>query len=153
LIPNLQDSIATYYVGPPFDNSTIVNPVSLSWDFAQFNLQCCGAVSPNDFLNATNWDRTNPYQTSANLTVPFTCCPLGVAKSWSQLPTNFSSASTCATTGVGSYQLGCYDRLIDIVATYKNNIIIGGVIVGGVEILAFIFAILLFCRKEDYNSL
>jgi hypothetical protein len=40
-----------------------------------------------------------------------------------------------------------------MVAAYKNNVIIGGAVVGFVEVLAFIFAILLFCRKEDYNSL
>jgi len=153
LVTKLQDSIATYYVGTPTNNSTFVNPVSLSWDFTQFNLQCCGAVNSTDFSNATNWNRTDPYQTGVNLTIPFTCCPLGGAKSWSQLPTNFSAADTCATTGLNAYSQGCYDRLLDVIATYKKNFIIGGVIVGVVEVLAFIFAILLYRRKDDYDSL
>jgi len=153
LVTKLRHSIATYYVGTPTDNSTIVNPVSLSWDFAQFNLQCCGAVNSSDFANATNWNRTDPYQPGVNLIVPFTCCPLGTVKSWSELPTNFSAADQCATTGLNAYSPGCYDRLLAIIATYKKNFIIGGVVVGVVEVLAFIFAILLYRRKEDYYSL
>jgi hypothetical protein len=64
-----------------------------------------------------------------------------------------SSADACATTGVNAYSQGCYDRLIDLLANYKIYVIIGGVIVGVVEILAFLFAILLYCRKEDYIAL
>jgi hypothetical protein len=153
LVTKLQDSIAKYYVGTPTNNATTVNPVSLSWDFAQFNLQCCGAVSQNDFSNATQWDRTNPYQANASLVVPFTCCPLGTAQSWTQLPTNMSTASTCASTGVSSYTQGCYDRLVAMLTQYKNNVIIGGVVIGVIEVLAFLFAILLYRRKEDYTSL
>ncbi|CAF0730332.1 unnamed protein product [Rotaria sp. Silwood1] len=153
LVVKLRDSIARFYVGTPTDTSTSANSVSLSWDFVQFNLQCCGAVGVNDFSRATNWDRKNPYPDYTNLTVPFTCCPLDAAKSWTQLPTNFSAASTCATTGINAYSQGCYDRLVDTLATYKKNVIIGCVIVGVVEILAFIFAVILYCRKEDYASL
>jgi len=153
LVTRLRQSIATYYVGTPTDNSTIVNPVSLSWDFAQFNLQCCGATSQNDFSNAANWTHYDVYQPDVNLTVPFTCCPLGVSQSWTELPTNFSAAVPCATKGINAYTQGCYDRLLNIISTYKNNFIIGVVVVGVVEILAFIFAILLYCRKEEYVSL
>jgi len=64
-----------------------------------------------------------------------------------------TDANTCATTGVNAYSQGCYDRLIDILAQYKTYIIIGGVIVGVVEILAILFAILLYCRKKDYEPL
>ncbi len=153
LVIKLQHSIAKYYVGTPINNSTSVNPVSLSWDFAQFNLQCCGAVNESDYANATNWNRTDPYQPALNLTVPFTCCPLGVSSSWTTLPTNFSAADQCADTGINAYSEGCYDRLVDLITGYKKNFIIGSVVVGVVEILAFIFAILLYCRKEEYNTL
>jgi tetraspanin-18 len=154
LVTKLRQSITTYYVGIPINNSTTVNPVSLSWDFAQFNLQCCGAISNNDFASAANWDRTDPYTPGVNLTVPFTCCPVaGAAQSWTDLPANFSSAQLCAATGTGSYSQGCYDRLLVIITTYKNNFIIGVIVVGVVELLAFIFAIVLYCRKQDYNSL
>jgi len=153
LVTKLQESIAIYYVGTPTNNATIVNPVSLSWDFAQFNLQCCGATSQNDFSSAANWNHYDAYQPAINLTIPFTCCPLGAAQSWTQLPTDFSAASTCATTGVNAYSQGCYDRLLAIISTYKNNFIIGVVVVGVVELLAFIFAIVLYRRKEDYDSL
>ncbi len=153
IVNELRASIATYYVGVPTDNTTIVNPVSLSWDFAQFNLQCCGAISKNDFSSAANWNRADPYQPGVNLTVPFTCCPLGAAQNWTALPTNFTAADTCATQGLNFYAPGCYDRLLDVIAAYKNNFIIGGAVVGSVELLAFVFAILLFCRKEDYKTL
>jgi hypothetical protein len=153
LVSTLRQSIATYYVGTPTNNYTNVNPVSLAWDFAQFNLLCCGAISKNDFSNAVNWNRTDPYQPGVNLTIPFTCCPVYLAQSWSQLPTDFSIANTCATTGLNAYSQGCYDRLLDIIATYKQNFIIGASVVGAVELLAFIFAIVLYCRKEEYKSL
>ncbi|CAF1290779.1 unnamed protein product [Rotaria sordida] len=153
LVPRLQNSIVTFYAGTPPYNSTSANSVSLSWDFAQFNLQCCGAASVNDFSNTTNWDRRNPYNESTLLAVPFTCCPLGAAKSWTQLPADLTPATTCATTGIGAYSQGCYDRLVDILLTYKKNVIIGCVIVGVIEILAVIFAIVLYRRKEDYASL
>jgi len=153
LIPKLQDSIATYYVGTPINNNTAVNSVSLAWDFIQFNLECCGAVNKTDFSRAANWSRINPYQADTTLVVPFTCCPLGGNKSWTDLPTNMSSASTCAARGDTAYTNGCYDSLLNVVASYKQYFIIGGVIVGVVEIAAFIFAILLFRRKSDYDTL
>jgi len=153
LVAKLRESITTYYVGTPTNNSTIVNSVSLSWDFTQFNLQCCGAVSKNDFSNATHWNRQNPYQSESPLVVPFTCCPVNATGSWTELPSDFSSANTCATTGNNGYTQGCYDRLVDIIAVYKKNFLIGLVVVGVVEILAFAFALTLYCRKSDYNTL
>lgn len=152
LVSKLQQSITKYYVGPPINNST-ANSVSVSWDFIQFNLDCCGAVGASDFLHADNWNPTDPYNPSQNLTVPFTCCPINAAKSWTSLPTDFSSAENCAVTGNNSSAVGCYDRLVDILVSYKKKAIIGAVVVGVIEILAFIFAISLYCRKEDYTSL
>lgn len=153
LVLKLRESIATYYVGTPTNNSTVVNPVSLSWDFIQFNLFCCGAISKNDFSSATKWDRTNPYPPGGNLTIPFTCCPLGVANNWNQLPTNLSAASTCATTGANAYTQGCYDRLLDIISSYKTKFIIGAAVVGVIELLALIFAIILYRREASYKTL
>ncbi|CAF3335188.1 unnamed protein product [Rotaria socialis] len=153
LVTRLQGSIASFYVGVEVDNSTATNPVSISWDFAQFNLKCCGAIGPNDFSRAEKWNRKNPYNRATNLTVPFTCCPLNATNNWTILPTDLSAASTCATTGQNAYSQGCYDRLIDLLLRYKKNAIIGAAIVGVIEILAFIFAISLYCRKDNYDSL
>ncbi|CAF1118414.1 unnamed protein product [Adineta ricciae] len=155
LVAKLQDSIAVNYVGIPLNNKTVANSASLSWDFAQFNLQCCGAVNKNDFIRAGNWTRQNPYDTSKQLVVPFTCCPLNATKSWTQLPTNYSSATQCATTGETAYVQGCYDRLVDILSAYKTGVIIGGVVVLVIEVLALVFAVLLYRRKEDevYDTL
>jgi hypothetical protein len=151
-VTKLQESIIKHYVGTPLDNSTSTNPISLSWDYAQFNLQCCGAVNQNDYSNTTNWNRTDPYQENATLTVPFTCCPLNSTRTWNALPTNMIEANTCAITGINAYSQGCYDRLIDLLGKYKLYVIIGGVVVGVVEILALSFAILLYCRKKDYED-
>ena len=152
LVFKLQESIVKYYMGTPLNNSTSSNPVSLSWDFAQFNLQCCGAINQYDYLNATNWNRTNPYQPNITLTVPFTCCPLNSTKNWDSLPSNMVEANTCATTGINAYSQGCYDRFIAVLNQYKIYLIIGGAVIGVVEILAFLFAILLYCRKKDYDD-
>lgn len=153
LVTKLRESIATYYVGTPTNNNTSVNPVSLSWDFIQFNLFCCGAISKNDFSSATNWNRTNPYQPGADLVVPFTCCPLGVASNWNQLPTNLTAANECATKGTNVYTQGCYDRLLDLITTYKTGFIIGAVVVGVVELLAFVFSVALYRRQDSYKTL
>jgi len=153
LVAKLQTSINRYYVGTPTGNSSATNPVSLSWDFAQFNLQCCGAVNQSDYQNASSWDKNNPYQTGSQLIVPFTCCPLNATQNWNTLPSNLTGALACATTGTNAYTQGCYDRLIALVATYKKNIAIGGAIVGLVEVLALVFAVTLYCRKPDYSTL
>jgi hypothetical protein len=153
LVGKLENSINTYYVGTPINNSSTTNPISLSWDFIQFNLQCCGAVGPSDYQNASHWNNSNPYQPGTNLTVPLTCCPVSALKNWNTLPSNLSDASACAQSGQNAYTQGCYNQLVNLVATYKNNIAIGGAIVGLVEVLALCFALLLYCRKPDYSSL
>jgi len=147
----LQTSIANYYGST--DNSTGVSPITLAWNYAQFNLQCCGAINASDYLNATNWNRTDPYQPNTTLTVPFSCCPVNVSQHWNGFPRNMTDANTCAITGINAYSEGCYDRLVDLLSQYKTNIIIGGCIVGAVEIFAILFAILLYCRKKDYEPL
>ena len=103
-------------------------------------------------MHAKHWNRKNPYYPTKVLVVPFTCCPLGGSENWTQLPTNWSAASNCANTGANAYTKGCYDRLTDILVGYKHKIFVGAVVVGVVETLAVIFAILLYCRKEDYKS-
>ncbi|CAF3530434.1 unnamed protein product [Rotaria socialis] len=152
-VNNLKESIVYNYVGTLIDNVTSTNPISISWDFLQFNLQCCGAINKTDYLDALHWNRTNPYKRNTILIVPFTCCPLNTTKNWSQLPKNMAEASTCAITGVNSYSGGCFDDLVDLLNSYKKYIIIGLIVVVGIEIFAFVFAILLFRRKEEYYAL
>lgn len=150
LVTKLQESIVKYYIGKPMDNST--NPISRAWDLVQFNLECCGALNKNDYFNATSWNRTNPYQPNTTLSVPFTCCPLNAPKNWDVLPANMSSANACATTGINAYSEGCYNRLIDLLEKYRIYIIVIGIVVGVVEILALLIAILLYSRKKDYEN-
>lgn len=154
IFADLQNSIANDYIGTAINNNTHNNPLSLAWDFAQFNLNCCGALGPNDYSQTKKWDHKDPYYPEKNLTVPLTCCPLKGTGSWDKLPDDMTDADACATTGQGAYAEGCYNRLIDILARYKRGIIIAGIIVGLVEILAFIFSITLYCRKDDdYNKI
>ena len=153
LIGYLQDSIVKYYTGIPMDNSTFVNSISLSWEFTQYTLHCCGARSKDDYLRAAHWNRFNPYQRDTNLSVPFTCCSLGAVKHWNQLPINMTEAMTCATTGRQSYSIGCFDRLIEIVAVYKNQFIVGLIIACLLQVLAFISAFSLYWHTTDYNTL
>ena len=150
LVTKLQESIVKYYVGNTMDNST--NPISRAWDLAQFNLECCGVLNKNDYLNATKWNRINPYQSNTTLTVPFTCCPLNSTKNWDVLPVNMTAANTCAMTGINAYPQGCYNRLIDLLGRYRLYVIIVGIVLGVIEILALVFAILLFRRKKDYQN-
>ena len=149
----LKESITNYYAGTPINRTESINPISVSWDFLQFNLQCCGAINQDDYSDTNRWNRTNPYDPSTNLTVPFTCCPLNATKNWSGLPTNMIEASTCAITGVDAYSKGCYDRLVDFLATYKKYLIISVLIVVVLEMIAFSFAIVLYSRRKDYYAL
>lgn len=151
LVAKLQESIVKYYIGKPMDNST--NPISRAWDLAQFNLECCGALNKNDYLNATNWNRTNPYQPNATLTVPFTCCPLDSPKNWNELPANMSSANICANTGINAYSQGCYDRFIDLLGKYRIYVIVIGIVVGIIEILALLITISLYSRQKGYQNI
>lgn len=148
-VHKLQQSIVTYYVGPPTGNATVANSISLAWDLAQFNLQCCGAAGKTDYINATNWNRTNPYRSNATLTVPFTCCPVNATRNWNGLPANMSEANACATTGVNAYAQGCYERLSGLMFSYKDYVIVGVAIIGTVEVFALLFAIILFCRRSQ----
>ncbi|CAF0747989.1 unnamed protein product [Adineta ricciae] len=152
-VTKLQESIVKYYVGTPINNSTSSNPLSLSWDIVQFNLHCCGAMSKADYANTTSWNKINPYQSNTTLVVPFTCCPLNTTGNWNALPTNMIEANTCATTGVNAYSQGCYDSLINLLFSYKTYTIIAGAIIVGVEVCALLFAVLLYCRKDGYDTL
>ncbi|CAF2063677.1 unnamed protein product [Rotaria magnacalcarata] len=152
-VNKLKESIVNNYVGTPIDNASSTNPISMSWDFLQFNLQCCGAINKTDYMNALHWNRTNPYEPNTILTVPFTCCPLNTTKNWNHLPKNMAEASKCAITGVNSYSEGCFDGLADLLDRYKKYIIIGLLVLVGIEIFACLFAILLFRRKDEYSAL
>ncbi|CAF1021183.1 unnamed protein product [Didymodactylos carnosus] len=156
LIPKLQLLINNTYAGPPITPGSNPGAVSLSWDLIQYNMKCCGAVSKTDFNSATVWNRTNPYNSSLpQFTYPLTCCPIVAQGSWNELPLDqLRQAERCATYDQGSvYTQGCYDKLMTLIATYKNSVIIGAVVILVVELLAFIFAISLYRRKADYNTL
>ncbi|CAF1188359.1 unnamed protein product [Didymodactylos carnosus] len=156
LVPKLQMSITNAYAGPPITQGANPGPVSLSWDFIQYNMRCCGAVSKFDFNSTTVWTRVNPFNSSApQLAYPLTCCPIMAKNNWNKLPLQeLSQAQTCATYDEDKvYTQGCYDSLMTLVSSYKKHTIIGAVVILVVELLAFIFAIILYRRKSDYHAL
>ncbi|CAF0844029.1 unnamed protein product [Didymodactylos carnosus] len=156
-VPKLQQSISQNYAGPPIMGNK-PGVVSLAWDFIMFNLQCCGAQNGTDFVNTPKWNKTNPWAPYQNLSYPLTCCPIQNApKDWNTLSEDtLKQAETCAVDGLNIYKDGCYNKLIELIGSYKLYVIIGAVIVLVIELLAFIFAIALCCRtsKEQlyYNS-
>jgi len=154
-VSKLQLSIQTQYVGVPV-NGTATNAISLAWDFVQYNMKCCGAYNESDYnLPNMKWNKTNPYG-GASLMFPLTCCPVNTTEgqNWDQLPlADIYTADTCAVTGVGVYNVGCYDQLVQLIRSYKTKAIIILVFVLAIELVAFLFALSLYCRKSEYNTL
>lgn len=153
LIDHLQNSISIYYVGKPGSTSMPMNSISLAWDFTQYYLQCCGALSPKDFSSAQNWNRIDPYGSGKTLLIPFTCCPLGPMENLYSTPKNLTATIDCATTGVKSYSIGCYDRLLILLNTYKNSFIVSVIVIVVMQIFAFLLSIYIYRRRKQYNSL
>ncbi|CAF0893089.1 unnamed protein product [Didymodactylos carnosus] len=155
-IPKLQASIRDNYNGPPIFNNT-PSAASLAWDFVMYNLQCCGANNREDFNNTPKWNKTDPFNSTQNFLYPLTCCPLAnYQQDWNTLSQNIlHQGETCAVQGNGTFSSGCYGKLMDLIGSYKTYIIIGAVIILVIELLAFIFAITLCCRKrrqDRYSS-
>jgi hypothetical protein len=69
-------------------------------------------------------------------------------KSWNSLPINATEIIRCVTTDVNAYSQGCYERLANILSSYRTYFIIGVIIVGAIEVLALVFTIFLYHRKK-----
>ena len=154
LIVHLQDSIADYYVGlSTTDDSNSGNSLSLAWDFAQYNLRCCGAINASDYSRALRWNHTDPSGSGTDLRVPYSCCPSTTMTDWYSLPSNVTDVLLCATTGVNVYRQGCYERLLALLTVYRNHFIICVTVVGALEMLALLSTMCLLCRKKEYRAL
>jgi hypothetical protein len=153
LIGHLQDSIAIYYVGVSMNDSLSSNSLSLAWDFAQYNLRCCGAINASDYAFALHWNRADPTGSNSDLIVPYTCCPSTTLTDWYSLPSNATDVISCATTGFNAYSQGCYGRLLDLLTVYRNYFTICVMIVGALETLALVSTIVLHCRRKEYHAL
>lgn len=130
-------------------------------------LKCCGVYNGSDFLNATNFNRTNPWWNSnmnstwQNFTFPLTCCNVGTGfqSNWDSLPAStLESAVSCASdpTGANIYPTvslcqciiinksfifvfkGCYDKVFDVINSAKTWIIVGAVIILFIEVRFFL---------------
>lgn len=153
LIDHLSNSIALYYVGRSSSTTMPVNSISLAWDFTQYHLQCCGAVSQQDYGHAHRWNRTDPYGSKQMLVIPYTCCPIGVMENLNTIPKNLPEALACATTGINAYTIGCYDRLIDMLSKYRTCFIASIVVILVMELFALLLCIYVYRRRKLYNTL
>jgi len=85
---------------------------------------------------------------------PLTCCPVDAKTSWKPLDLQaFRSAQTCAVQDKGVYSDGCYPKLLSTISSYTKGVAIGSIVVVIIQLLAFIFAIILVRRKTDYTSI
>lgn len=93
---NLKPAIQTDFQGL---NGT--NVVSLSWNFVNQQVKCCGVDSYRDFTGASQWIINYPSHT---LQTPLSCCK--------ELPsdTNFSCASA-PTDATNYWKTSCFDEL------------------------------------------
>ncbi|CAF1011806.1 unnamed protein product [Didymodactylos carnosus] len=157
LLPNLQSTITNGFIGSVSNgsNSSKTNDVTIAWDLIQFNLKCCGASNKTDYNFAKNWNHINPLNTTGPLLMyPLTCCPVDAKTSWKTLDVKtFSSAQTCAVQDKGVYSKGCYPELLSTISAYTKGVAIGSIVVIIIQLLAFIFAIVLVRRKTDYTSI
>ncbi|CAF1049274.1 unnamed protein product [Rotaria sordida] len=158
-VPKLQQSLKQTYEGPLVLNSNGLSKpssFSLAWDFIMYNLQCCGVEGKLDFFGTTKWNRTNPWWNSSlpvtmkEFVYPLTCCPIGnLQQNWNDLPLDqLQQASNCALNGTNIYEIGCYNKLVDLLNSAKTWVIIGAVIVLIIELLTFIFTLALCCRQK-----
>ncbi|CAF1264988.1 unnamed protein product [Rotaria sp. Silwood1] len=159
-VPKLQQSLKTTYEGPlgllPNSDLPKPSPVSLAWDFIMYNFQCCGVENKLDFIGTIKWNRTNPWWNSSlpstmkEFVYPLTCCPIGnLRENWNNLPLDqLQQAANCALNGINIYEIGCYNKLVDLLNSAKTWVIVGAVIVLVIELLTFIFTLALCCREK-----
>ncbi|CAF3469308.1 unnamed protein product [Rotaria sp. Silwood1] len=166
--PKLKDAVRSTYEGPfgLQTGSTLPKPsaISIAWDFIMFNFQCCGVYNKSDFINdVPKWNRTNSWWNASmanntrNFTYPITCCPISsFTGDWNNLPFDkLESAAYCAINGTNIYEVGCYDKFMNLIDTAKTWIIVGAVVILVIELIAFIVALALCCRKrkpDHYSS-
>lgn len=129
----LKTSIQSDYMG--FNGTNIV---SLGWNFAHRQFECCGVDSYNDFTGAAQWN-TN-YGTG--LKAPITCCV--------NIPN--SATPTCATTPVDIYTKSCFDEVYNMLL--GNVALVAGSIAGcGVfQLVLIIFALVIFCDARQSSK-
>lgn len=125
----LKHTLKKYYSTPDQANS-----ITVAWNAAMAELQCCGVNNYTDFEQATLWQANK----SSNAVVPEACCMLeGNPRSF--VPKD----STCPSrpSPENSYYLtGCYGRLMQWIEDHANVLMGIGIGVGVFQLLALCIA-------------
>lgn len=134
------------------DSLNSSNPISNKWNLLFLNFNCC-AVNPvtgvnNDF-DETPWCTTEGECHDVNAQIPKTCC-VGVNAS------NFEekAQSSCFIYLTSGFKTtGCFDRIKELIQAYSVVVIGISLAIMIIEIVAIVFAIILFRQIHLQNKI
>ncbi|XP_071102434.1 tetraspanin-18B-like [Haliotis cracherodii] len=119
---------------------------SLTFNLVMIQLECCGIDNNKDFEEATKWQAKYGTGTSYAYSAPIACCKTGEF-------TGPNTGDTCAkvpTTFNSNFNKGCFDTLLDFIFKGDTFIIFACADVGGLFLLTFFSAVILFeINKKD----
>lgn len=128
------------------DSLNSSNPISNKWNLLFLNFNCC-AVNPvtgvhNDF-DETPWCTTEGKCHDVNAQIPKTCC---VGEKEAQPSCDVYVTSGFKTTG-------CFDRIKELIQAYSVVVIGISLAIMIIEIVAIVFAIILFRQIHLQNKI
>lgn len=132
------------------DSFNTTNALSNGWNYIFLRYGCCAVnpvSGPNNDFDETPWCKEKGECFLNNAQIPKTCCD-GVDESDFET----KAPADCFSFATDDYKTkGCFDRLQEFIHKYSTPAI--GVLVVGItlEILAFVFAIVL-CRQIGQES-
>ncbi|XP_062608728.1 tetraspanin-9-like [Saccostrea cucullata] len=133
------------------DSLNSTNDISNAWNYAFLTFDCCGVNrvqgTTNDF-DLTPWCTTSGECQQTNAQIPKTCC-VGVTESnyKTQAP-----ADCYASVSKNYNTQGCYDRFQELVQSSSAPVIGVAITVMVIELLGFVFAIVL-CKQTGSESM
>ncbi|XP_050305725.1 tetraspanin-18-like [Anthonomus grandis grandis] len=132
-------TVLTEFVQDHYVTPDAKNPVSMSWDAIQISLKCCGVNGYQDFAeNESINNSTNGWR------IPSSCCALSLDGK----PLD-SGCMSNPTDSNSYYQIGCYNKVKDLILVNMNIVIVAAATLAGVEIIGVIFA---FCLANSINK-
>ncbi|RUS75366.1 hypothetical protein EGW08_016856 [Elysia chlorotica] len=114
---------------------------TLAWNALMNYEQCCGVDSYLDFSGLSNWPPSTIKGVSVNLKTPLICCR---TKS-----TDFTCAEVGTATTANNYmEVGCYDKLYDLIMDHALVITIIILLLAFQFVMLF-FAIWILCTMDN----
>ncbi|XP_052675588.1 tetraspanin-1-like [Crassostrea angulata] len=130
------------------DTITSNNSLSNTWNCMFMTLDCCGVnpvVSTTNDFDLTYWCTTSGSCEDTISQIPRTCCTNVDENTYTSAPIGCH-----ASVNKGTYnQKGCYDVLKDTLQSQSQSVIGVVVTIILIEIVAVIFAILIYCQIQD----